>query len=660
MGIPLLADMVIIFGLALVIIYVCHHLRIPTIVGFLLTGMVAGPHGLELVTSVQQADMLAKIGVALLLFTIGIEFSLKDLLQARKAVFFGGAGQVVATVLATAGLAYCVDQPLGLAILIGCAVALSSTAIVLKALQERAEVESPHGRTVLGILIFQDVIIVLFMLLTPVLAGQSASIGADLLRLVGKAVLVTALIFVATRRIVPAILHQAARLRDREMFLLTVVVIALGIMWLTALAGLSLALGAFLAGLIISESEYSQRALRDVLPFRDVFTSLFFVSVGMLLDLQYVAQHPLLVFGLALAVYSLKSLLAGGVTLLLRFPIRTAVLSGLALGQIGEFSFLLMEAGREQQMVPATLHQLFLGVSICTMIATPFVIAGGPWIAAGVQRFWPGPAVAPAGAEAGEPAGDAPARRGHLIIVGFGLNGRNLARAAAAAGIEHVIIEMNPDTVRREKAGGQPIFYGDSTHEAVLARAGIATARVFVIAVSDPAATRRTVVLARRMNPTLTVVARTRFTSEINALATLGANHVVPEEFETSVEIFSLVLAHYGVPRNDIERFIADVRNENYQMLRTLSPASAPPADLRLHIPDVEIATLRVGDSSPMAGQSLAELALRREHNVTLLGIRRESETIPNPGGDTRLCPGDLLILVGKPESLQALVAQNR
>ena len=300
MQIPLLSEIVIIFGLSIFVLFICYRLRVPTIVGFLLTGTIAGPYGLALIKQSHEVETLAEIGVVLLLFTIGIEFSLNSLLKVRRTVLMGGSLQVFITILATFVVAELLGRPFGESIFLGFLISLSSTAIVLKLLQERGEIDSPQGRTSLAILIFQDVIVVPMVLLAPLLSGGAENVGQSLLYLLVKGVVVIALVIASAHYLVPRLLYQIARTRSRELFLLSIVVMCFAVAWLTSSIGLSLALGAFLAGLIISESEYSHQALSNILPFRDVFLSFFFISIGMLLDLDFLLSHPFLIVMIAL------------------------------------------------------------------------------------------------------------------------------------------------------------------------------------------------------------------------------------------------------------------------------------------------------------------------------------------------------------------------
>jgi len=648
MEIPLLNDIVIIFGLAIAVLFICHRLRVPAVVGYLLTGIFVGPYGFGLVKAVHEVEILAEIGIVLLLFTIGIEFSLKKLLQIRKSVLMGGSFQVLLTFLATLFIARRFGQAFGEAIFIGFLVALSSTAIVLKLIQERAEVDSPHGRTTLGILIFQDIIIVPMILLTPLLAGATGNLGESVLVLLAKGIGIILLVMVSTKWIVPQVLYQIARTRNQEVFLLSVVVICLGVAWLTSTAGLSLALGAFLAGLIISESEYSHQALGNILPFRDVFTSFFFVSIGMLLDIGFLFQQPGTIALIALGILVLKSIIACFATILLGFPFRTSILVGLALSQVGEFSFILSRTGIEHGLLAGNIYQIFLAFSVLSMAATPFIITLAPRAADIILRlplpkrlisgFYPVPEIKVKG------------KKDHLIIIGFGVNGRNVARAARLSCIPYVVIEMNPETVKNEQAQGEPIYYGDSTQEVVLQQANIKDARIVVTAINDPASTRRITEIIRRLNPKVHLIVRSRYLQEMKPLYELGANEVIPEEFETSVEIFTRVLAKYLIPRDEIEALVAEIRSDGYEMFRSLSKEFSSFSDLDLQLPDVEISTLRIVERSTLVGKSLGEIELRKKYGVTVLALRRNSEILSNPNVKMLFCANDVLFVLGPPD----------
>ncbi len=642
MDIPLLGDIVVIFVLSVIVLFVFHKIKAPTIVGFLLTGILAGPQGFGLIQAPDQVSTLAEIGVILLLFTIGLEVSLKDLLKIKKYVLVGGSLQVVVTILVVFATLRLLGLPLGESILLGFLISLSSTAIVLRILQSKAEFYSPHGRTTLGILIFQDIAIVPMMLITPLLPGVVDGVTESPLVILAKGLGLVILVIISAKWIVPKALYHIARTGDRELFLLSIVAICFAVAWTTSLAGLSLGLGAFLAGLTISESQYSHQAFGNVLPLRDAFTSFFFVSIGMLLDVNFLLQNPGYIVLLALSVIILKSLIAGSVIALIGLPIRITVLVGLALSQIGEFSFVLSQVGLENGLLSGEVYQIFLDVTVLTMAATSFIIAISPKVADAVMRL-----PLPKSWESSPPpieSANIEVLKNHLIIVGYGVNGQNVARSARSENIFHIIIDIDPEIVKAEASKGEPIHYGDATQEAVLQNAGIRNAMVIVIAISDRKATRRITDLARRLNPDIYIIARTRYIQEMKPLHDIGANEVIPEEYETSVEIFSRVLEQYQVPRERIERFTDLVRSDGYEMFRSLS--KEPYCNSNIDLTSMDITTLKVGKNSPAIGRSVKDIGLK-DCGITLLAIHRGSETINDPGEGIQIQPDDVVVLLG-------------
>src|ERR1051325_6891063 len=549
MQFQLLRDLAIIFAGSLLVILLFHRLKLPALPGFIVAGVLLGPNALGLVSDVHQVESLAEVGVILLLFTIGIEFSLSRLREMGRQVVIGGGAQVLLTVGLSAALAAGLGLAWPVAVLVGFLVALSSTAIVLKGLADKGEIDTPHGRLATGVLIFQDLCVVPMMLVLPYLAGGSGGGGGGgVAWALTKAGLVVAGVLVLARTVVPRALSEIVKTRSRELFLIAVILVgtltALG----TAAAGASLALGAFLAGLVISESDYGHQAMAELLPFRDVFISLFFVTVGMLVQVSFLRDHPALAVAGVAAIMGGKSALAALGPAVLGYSGRVALLAGLAVSQIGEFSFVL--AGRSQPFLP---------VGVLTMLVTPFGMQSGPALLHGLERLIPLDRLLPgfrpqALTPVEEPLTD------HAIVAGDGLNGSNLAAALRSIRAPYLIVELNAQTVRQARARGEPAFYGDATREEILRGLGAGRARMFVVAISDPAATRRMVRVARALNPRIYIIARTRYVVEMPELTRLGADVVIPEEFETSIEIFARVLAHYGVPRGDIERLVAEIR----------------------------------------------------------------------------------------------------
>jgi monovalent cation:H+ antiporter-2, CPA2 family len=647
MDLSALRDLVVIFALSIGILLFSHRLRLPTIVGLLLTGVIVGPHGLRLVHDIEVVESLAEIGIILLLFTIGIEFSLHAVLSLKRIVGIAGTLQVGSSIVSTYSGARLLGRSDGEAVLWGFLVALSSTAIVLKLLGERGETDSPHGRIAVGVLILQDLSVVPMMFLLPLLTGTAAGSKASLGWVIAKAVVTVAIVLVSARMVIPPLLHQVVRTRSHELFVLSIVVICFGTAWLTSLAGLSLALGAFVAGILISESDYGQQALADVLPLRDLFSSLFFVSVGMLLNVAFALQHAMTIALIVTGILLGKFVTGAVATLALGYPLRVAVLTGLGLAQIGEFSFVLARAGMAGGLIGEEMYQVFVAAAVITLLAAPFLLRVAPVVAAYAAQL-----PLPRWLEGG-PQTEGDERRlplkDHVIIAGFGVNGRNVARALAAANIPYLVLEMNPETVRVEREKGTPIAYGDAAHEAVLRHAYIEAARVVVVAISDAAATRRVVELARRLNPGVYLIARTRYSQEVAPLSSLGADEAIPEEFETSIEIFARVLRRYLVPREDIERQIAAIREDGYEMLRQLRPPPISFPEIQQHLADLEVETFRVAAEAPASGKTLAELRLREQVGITVLAIQRNGETLTNPWGGTSLRAGDLVITLGKP-----------
>ncbi len=649
-----LQDLVLILAASVGGLFICHRLKLPPVVGFLIAGMVIGPYGLSLVQSQDEVDVLAEIGVVLLLFAIGIEFSIKNLMQSQRAALLGGSLQVIltasVTLLLMIGFGFAAKE----AVFAGFLVALSSTAIVLKALQDKGELDSAHGRATLAILIFQDIIIAPMMIITPVLSGGADGLTQSMLGIVVKGLAVVGLVILLARYIVPIVMYQVARTKSRELFLLSVVLICSGVAWATYELGLSLGLGAFLAGLVISDSEYSYQALEGILPFKAVFTGFFFVSIGMLLDTSVVLAEPVKVIGGGLLVILLKSILAGGVALALGMSSRAAVMVGLALGQVGEFSFILSKVGLSYGLFEGNDYQTFLAIAILTMGVTPFLINIAPSLA-GVVSAWPGLRRFESGSYL-QMADNRPGEKDlqdHLVIIGFGLNGRNIAGAARAAGIRYLIVEMNPDTVRAVRREGEPIRYGDATSRELLRDIAVDRARIVVIAISDPIASRRITFSIRELSSRVYIIVRTRFVNEMAALYDIGANEVIPEEFETSVEIFTRVLSKYLVPREEIEKFTTDLRSHSYEMFRSLTHQSPSLSDLQLNLPAIEISALRVGDQGPLIGQTLAEAQMRNRFGVTLLAVMRGTRLVSNPPAGERFESGDLLYIVGSAAECQ-------
>jgi len=648
----ILRDLAVIFAGSLLVILLFYRLKLPALPGFIVAGILLGPNALGFVSDPHDVESLAEVGVILLLFTIGIEFSLSRLREMGRQILAGGFAQMGFTVLATLAAGIAILGAWRVALFLGFLIALSSTAIVLKVLTDSGEIDAPHGRLATGVLIFQDLCVVPIVLVLPFLAGKAEGGITGLAVALAKAALVVVGVLLAARTIVPRALAEILKTRSRELFLIAVILIGTLTALATAAAGASLALGAFLAGLIISESDYGHQALAELMPFRDIFISLFFVAVGMLVQLDMIAHHIAITLIAVAVIMGGKTLSAAVGPALMGYSGRVALLAGVAVSQIGEFSFVLAREGRVAGLLPDLLYQQFLGVAVITMLLTPFLLHGGPAILDRVEKLVPLDRLLPGF----RPRGFAPVAdpvKDHVVIAGYGLNGRNLAIALRSINAPYLIVELNAQTVRKARAEGEPAFYGDATREEILRALGIERARMLVIAISDPAATRRMVRVAREINTKLYIVARTRYVVEIPELTRLGANAVIPEEFETSIEIFARVLAHYNVPRDEIERLIGEIRASHYQALR---PGARPRLTLSGTLgamPQMHIERIILSANAPAAGQTLAETALRSKTGALILAVRRGESDLATPEPNFRLAAGDVLIVVGQPQQIQ-------
>jgi CPA2 family monovalent cation:H+ antiporter-2 len=638
--ITILRELIIILAASLPITYLFHRAKLPALVGFLITGVLIGPFGTAIITETQVIERLAEVGVVLLLFTVGMEFSIADIARSGRRLLIGGGTQVVLTIAVITGIALALGYPLPQTVFFGFLASLSSTAIVLKVYSDRAELDTTHGKLSTGILLFQDIAVVPMMLLLPVLGEAGAAGSVSLLSIVislGKAVIGLVLVFVAARQVVPFLLHQVIRLKNREIFFLLIVLICLGTAWITYSLGLSLALGAFLAGLIISESEYSHHIVSEIMPFRDYFASIFFISIGMLLHTDHFMAHWPMILMLTLLVVLVKSGLVVATARALSYPIRSALLSGLGLAQIGEFSFLLAQQGLDRGLMGQDVFQMFISTSILTMLATPFLMQAGPWFTSRLPELPPA-----AGAK-----DDVCKLMGHTIIAGYGLNGMNLAKTLKATHIPYVVLEVNTDTIRRARDEGEPILYGDITRKDVLVRAGVECAKVIVFAVSDFNATRISVRTVRQLNPSIFILIRTRYAVDVEELYKLGADQVIPEEFETSIEIFSRVLHQYHVPGNIIANQIQLVRFEGYKMLRGISLDHENIGRIASLFAGATVDNIQLQPHSPAIDKTLKELDIRRATGATVIAVVRNGEATTNPGPDYQLRTDDILVLLG-------------
>jgi len=644
----LLRDLVILVAVAIPAVAIGHRWRVPSIVGFLLTGIAIGPSGLGLIGRADSVSGIAEVGVVLLLFAIGLELPLSRVLRMGRPLVQGGALQVGATMAAVALLAAAFGVPWGRGVFFGALVALSSTAVVLKAYQDSGELDAPHARAAVAILIFQDLCVVPLMLLVPFLGGAAMGAGAAAGRVVLSLGAVAALV-VGGRVALPWVLQRVVATGNRELFTLGIVFFGLASALLASLAGLSLAIGAFIAGVVISESEYGLQALSDVLPFRDVFSGIFFASVGMLFDLGVLAERPVAFVGVAIGLQVVKVAVATLAVLSLRRSVQVSLRAGLGLAQVGEFAFVLAAVGVPLGLFPERDYQMFLGASVYSMLAAPFLIrAAGPIAERLAHLGW---RATPELLRRAEPTREDLAD--HVIIIGYGLNGRNVARALRAAAIPYVILEQNGELVRRARERGETMLFGDGTRPEVLRRAGVERARVLVFAIAVARDEQRGVAVARSLNARLRIIVRTRYVAGVRDMERAGADEVVPEEFETSLEIFSRVLRAYAVPANVVRREIQVARGKRYEMLRGLAmPDLRYEALGRLGV-QARVETVAVEDGAEAIGGNAANLHVRTRTGATVVAVVREGKALYEPDAAFGYRPGDVVVLVGTDEALE-------
>ena len=648
--IEFLKVVVIIFGLASLVIFIFNKLKLPSVIGFLLTGIIAGPYALGLISDIAIIDILAEIGVILLLFIIGMDFSIKKLIKIKNIVIIGGVMQVGITILVVVGiLHFFTHVPYNQAVFIGFLVALSSTAIILKVLQENDQVESHHGKISLGILIYQDLIIVPMMLFVPFLSGESTNIGSELLLMLGKTVALLGVTFVLARWVIQYVLHKIAVSNSQELFLIAIIVFGFAIASFSAWLGLSLALGAFLAGMAISESSYSYQAIGNIAPFRDVFASFFFVSIGLLLDLSFFASHWITIIAITIILIALKVIVIGFVSTVLGYPFRIAFRSGLILAQIGEFSFVLAKIGMSNNLIDNYFYQMFLAVAILSMSVTPIFILFSKPITTFFAKL-PMPKAVRDGLKK-LPKAKIPELSNHTILVGTSQYS-SLMRSMEMANITYVIIDTDADLVRDFQIQGINAVYGDAHYKSVLEEASIKDASNMLLHVEGTNHKGRIIKAAKELNSNLHVVVRTRYIEDLEYLYEMGADDVIPIEFEAYLEMFSRALSHYLVPNEEIDRLLAKIRANGYRAFRSSEMKGQKE---KLNIPEFEINTLIIHKNSVAYQKSIKELDLRNKTGISILAIKRGNNVHSNPSASFVLQDHDIIYTLGDHDEATSL-----
>lgn len=646
MELSILQDIVIIFALSTFVNLIFTKMKIPTIVGYLLTGVIAGPHLLSLISNLHNIELIAELGVVLLLFSIGMEFSLKHLLRIRRIVFFGGFLQVTFTALFIL-LVFSIDGinwKTGL--FIGFIAALSSSALVLKILQERSELTSNYGRTILGILIFQDLMLVPLLLFIDFFGNTSVNFSGQVVGLLFKTLLIIGFVYVGNRWFVPKLLRLVAFAKSQELFIMSIFLICLAFALLTSELGMSLAFGAFLAGLMISESEYSHNAFGSLIPFKDLFSSFFFVSIGMMLDLSFVFQNIQLVMLAVVLLIFIKSVVAGGTGFLLGHTFKGTVMVGLALSQVGEFSFILAKIGLDKSIITSFYYQLFLAVAVISMAVSPFIMQLSLPIAklllklhlpkVIVDGLFPLPEI------------EIPSMQKHLVIIGKDSSSLSLSAMAKHLNMPYVSIVFDPVIAKERQNDGETVIYGDAVNESILRKAQVDSADIVVISVGNIIPSMTIIENVRSINKHVYIIVRAKDINDIEQLFGLGADQIFPENFEIAIDVFGRILSKRLVPKKDINQTLAEIRDHYYGIFRERDDKMRP--SLLDELPNIEISAIDIEDDSDVIGRSVYDVQLRKTVGVTLVAIKRGNDIIEHPSAKITFEKGDIVYVLGNYE----------
>lgn len=648
MELSILKDIVIIFALSTVVNLIFTRFKIPTVVGYLLTGIIAGPHLLSLVSEGHKIELIAEIGVVLLLFTIGMEFSLQHLLRIRKRAFVGGFLQVSVT----AGAFLIASRVFGMnwqgGIFIGFLASLSSSAIVLKILQERSELTSNYGRTVLGILIFQDLLLAPLLLFTNLLADNSMDLQKELLALTLKVIIIIGLVYAGNRWLLPKLLHLIALTKNQELFMMSIFLICFAIALLTSKFGMSLAFGAFLAGLMISESEYSYNAFGNFQPIKDVFASFFFVSIGMLLDISFVIDNYQLVILSVILLLVIKTIIAGGTGFIMGHTLQGTVLIGLALSQVGEFSFVLAKIGFDKSILSDYYYHLFLAVAVITMALTPFLFyLSKPLVNSLLKLKLPKVVI-----EGLFPLKeiDIPDFKNHLVIIGKDASAIKLSKMVQLNNLQHISIIFDPSLAREKMNDGDTVVYGDAVNEPILRKAHVDTADIIVISIGSLIPSMAIIEKVRLINKNAFIIARGTLIENVEMLYKAGADQVLPEKLEIAIDLLNRILVKRLLPQKEVNRILTHIRNTSLGVFSEKDMINQP--SLLDEFPNINISAVNVESGSQVENKSLLEIDLRKKTGATLLAIRRGSDIIEHPVPETVFQSNDIAYLLGNPEQI--------
>jgi monovalent cation:H+ antiporter-2, CPA2 family len=644
-GLKFFHQLIIILSFSIPVVFLFNKIKLPSIIGFLITGVIIGPFGLKLIDDTAGIQLMAEIGVAFLLFTIGIEIRLSRFLKHLSEILLTGGLQILCTGLVGVLVGLAMQLSVSQSLFVGFLLAHSSSALILKILKDRKDEGAPQGRISIGVILLQDIMVVPMMLLIPFLAGNSGPDPLIIIWKLCKSILIIAVLLAAARYAIPFLLEQLVNMKMRDVLVIASVVITMGIAWITESLGLSLAIGAFLAGLALSDTDFTHQIISDINPFRDVFLSVFFVSFGMILNLDFLRANAAYILSTSLAIILIKLAIVFGLVRLFGYPARVALFSGVLLSQIGEFSFVLASQGYKNQIISGYLYQTFIGASTLTFIATPLLVSLVYYL---LTRKNSTDLKKPQG----KPEEYAPVSN-HVIICGMGLNGRNLVRVLKDTAIQYAIIDLNFQKIKKSKSkGDQNTIWGDASNVEILRRANVAAARVMVIAISDRFLTKSCLSNAKALNPKLHVIVRTKYLADIEELLALGADDIIPEEFETSIQIFSRVLKMFHIPNSIILAQGNIIRNKSYGVFREIRYTQEAFDQIGQILAQGTIETIYVAAQNPIVGKSIREVNLKARSGALIINIIRNNQTMTNPPSEFIIEAADQIILFGSHDAI--------
>jgi len=644
-----LQSVLVLLATAVLVVVVFRSLKLPPLLGYLLVGVAIGPHALAWIPDTAEARWLAEIGVVFLMFSIGLEFSLARLVTMRRLVFGLGTAQVLGTLLIVWGAAVALGVEWRAGLVLGGVLAMSSTAILARLLAERLELNSPHGQQIIGVLLFQDIAVVPLLILIPALAAGTADLAANLGLALAKAVVVLGLLLFFGQRLMRRWFHLVATQKSPELFVLNVLLITLGLAWITELAGLSLALGAFMAGALIAETEYRYQVEVDIKPFRDVLLGLFFVTIGMLLDLRVVVEQAPAVFLVLAALLMVKALLVFGLSLAFGAGAPVALRAALALATCGEFGFVLLARAESLGLVQAGVMQPVLAAMLLSMLATPFIVEHSDRLV----RRWSRSDWMHRAMELHNIAVQSMSTDQHVVVCGYGRSGQNLARLLEQEAIPFIALDLDPQRIREATVAGESVVFGDAARREVLVAAGLLRARAVAVTYSDTASALRILAHVQEMRPGLPVVVRTFDDSDIERLKGAGAAEVVAEIMEGSLMLASTTLMLLGVPLNRVMHRIRETREQRYSLFRGFFRGITDEADGVDEADQARLQSVTIDAGAAAIGRTLGEIDLGAL-DVEVTAVRRRGIRGVAPEAATRVEEGDTLVLLGVPEDLAA------